>query len=211
MISRRIEDQYLGCMNKKDNKSSARVKAKIDPSCEEFNNLLSTLMKNRTSGKKSHVLFHYNGHGVPLPTEKGDLFLLEKDNNMMRYKEYPAQKIRQTLTCPTMFVLDCSRAELLISHLCPESTPQILPACTFDTLILASCSRNDLLPSCEGLPYDIFTACLTTPLKVAVRFFQIKNAFHMRNKERNLYDEIQGTIVYIYYFYRLIKILHLVI
>lgn len=35
-----------------------------------------------------------------------------------------------------------------------------------DTILLAACSANELLPQNPELPADVFTACLTTPIKV---------------------------------------------
>lgn len=213
LIGRKVEDQYLGCMNKTDTKSSARVKARVDPSEEDLISLCNILMKNKTNSaanaKRSHVLFHYNGHGVLPPNDQGEIFLVDK-NNPVLCRPFPISKLKQYLNGPTMYVLDCSRSELLVSHLCTESTPQILPASTYDTIILGSCSRDDYLPNIEGLPLDIFTSCLTTPLKMAIRYFEVKNPFHLVNKDRNLYDEIPGTLVYItidIILYRMIEIL----
>ena len=35
-----------------------------------------------------------------------------------------------------------------------------------ETIILAACEANEILPQTADLPADIFTACLTTPIKV---------------------------------------------
>merc|ERR1719167_2197961 len=40
---------------------------------------------------------------------------------------------------------------------------------------LAACSKDQLLPMNPDLPADLFTACLTTPIKVALRWFVMKN------------------------------------
>jgi len=36
---------------------------------------------------------------------------------------------------------------------------------------LAACSANQLLPMNPELPADLFTACLTTPIKIALQWF----------------------------------------
>lgn len=36
---------------------------------------------------------------------------------------------------------------------------------------LASCSESQLLPMNPELPADLFTACLTTPIKIALQWF----------------------------------------
>ena len=43
-------------------------------------------------------------------------------------------------------------------------------------IVLASCGPNETLPTCPDYPADLFTACLTTPLKVALRHAVIVSA-----------------------------------
>lgn len=40
-----------------------------------------------------------------------------------------------------------------------------------DCIQLAACEVGELLPMNPELPADIFTSCLTTPIKVALRWF----------------------------------------
>ena len=48
---------------------------------------------------------------------------------------------------------------------------QIPPAPTVKNCIqLAACGSSELLPMNPELPADLFTACLTTPIKVALRW-----------------------------------------
>jgi hypothetical protein len=42
-----------------------------------------------------------------------------------------------------------------------------------ETIILAACGSNQLLPQDSDLCADIFTACLTTPIKVAMRWCEL--------------------------------------
>ena len=37
-----------------------------------------------------------------------------------------------------------------------------------ETIILAACDANEILPQTDYLPADIFTACLTTPIKAGL-------------------------------------------
>ena len=47
-----------------------------------------------------------------------------------------------------------------------------MPNCDAKSCIqLAACSANQLLPMNPELPADLFTACLTTPVKVALQWF----------------------------------------
>jgi regulator-associated protein of mTOR len=40
-----------------------------------------------------------------------------------------------------------------------------------DSIHLAACSANELLPMHADLPFDLFTACLTTPIKAALHWY----------------------------------------
>ena len=37
-----------------------------------------------------------------------------------------------------------------------------------EVILLAACSAGEVLPQSPDLPADVFTACLTTPIKVCV-------------------------------------------
>lgn len=53
----------------------ARYKAAIDPTVDYLRKLCTGL---RRSAKEERVLFHYNGHGVPRPTDKGEIWVFNK-------------------------------------------------------------------------------------------------------------------------------------
>lgn len=55
------------------------------------------------------------------------------------------------------------------------ATPQVPPV--RNCLQMAACSSNELLPMVPDLPADLFTACLTTPMKVALKWF----VYHLMN------------------------------
>lgn len=39
-----------------------------------------------------------------------------------------------------------------------------------DCILLAACAGDEILPQNADLPADVFTACLTTPIKIALRW-----------------------------------------
>ena len=61
-----------------------------------------------------------------------------------------------------------------------------------DIIVLAACGENELLPTNPDLPADIFTACLTTPIKMALRWFCSRTALTGINID--LIDSIPGTV-----------------
>jgi hypothetical protein len=44
-----------------------------------------------------------------------------------------------------------------------------------DCIVLAPCAANEILPMNPEFPADLFTACLTTPILVALRWFITQN------------------------------------
>lgn len=52
--------------------SKARYKIAKDPTVEHVKKLCTSLRKN---AKEERVLFHYNGHGVPRPTDNGEIWV----------------------------------------------------------------------------------------------------------------------------------------
>jgi regulator-associated protein of mTOR len=58
------------------------------------------------------LLLHYNGHGVTRPTENGEIWVFDK--NHTEYIPLSIIDLRQWLENPSLVVLDCSSAGLLL-------------------------------------------------------------------------------------------------
>lgn len=61
-----------------------------------------------------------------------------------------------------------------------------------DYILLAACGTNETLPTNPELPADIFTACLTTPIKIALRWFCSQTIINGVKAE--LVDKIPGRL-----------------
>ncbi|KAA8494031.1 Regulatory-associated protein of mTOR [Porphyridium purpureum] len=61
-----------------------------------------------------------------------------------------------------------------------------------DCILLAACQGNEVLPTNPDLPADLFTSCLTTPIKTAVRWFAPRSLLQNVNVE--LLDRIPGRL-----------------
>lgn len=55
---------------------SYRYKAANDPTVDDVRRLCQSLRRN---AKEERILFHYNGHGVPRPTENGEVWVFNKN------------------------------------------------------------------------------------------------------------------------------------
>ncbi|KAF2675570.1 hypothetical protein BT63DRAFT_420766 [Microthyrium microscopicum] len=160
-----------------------RYKAALDPTVDELKKYAASLRKNARSER---VLFHYNGHGVPKPTTSGEIWVFNK--NYTQYIPMSLQDLQCLISGPSIFVWDVSEAGSIVDnfvkyaekHKVDDSDvgkrdPNGDPVDCSDCIHLAACREKETLPTNPDLPADIFTSCLTTPIKMAVRFFLLQN------------------------------------
>ena len=104
-IGRKLQDQYENLSIK------TRYKQYLDPVIEEFKKLTASLRRN---AKDERVLFHYNGHGVPLPTSSGEIWVFNRD--FTQYIPVPLYDLQTWLAGPSLYVFDCSHAGNIVAN-----------------------------------------------------------------------------------------------
>lgn len=167
----------------------ARYKLQLDPTIEEVKKLCSHCRK---SAKSERVLFHYNGHGVPKPTANGEIWLFNK--TYTQYIPLSIYELESWLGTPSIYVFDCSAAGMILNALCeqPEGGLNGSAASAMkDCIILAACGSQETLPQHAELPADVFTSCLTTPIKIALRWFCPRSLLRA-SLDPDLIDQIPG-------------------
>ena len=160
-----------------------RYKQYLDPSVEETKKFCISLRKN---AKDERVLFHYNGHGVPKPTASGEIWVFNK--TYTQYIPVSLYDLQHWLQAPTMFIWDCSEAGNILNNyhrFVEKHEQEEAEAAARDPnhykvnyrpyIHLAACSVKENLPTNPRLPADLFTACLTTPIEMALWFFVLQN------------------------------------
>ncbi|KAI0602730.1 raptor N-terminal caspase like domain-containing protein [Biscogniauxia sp. FL1348] len=160
-----------------------RYKQYLDPSVEETKKFCISLRRN---AKDERVLLHYNGHGVPKPTASGEIWVFNR--NYTQYIPISLYDLQQWLQAPTIFVWDCSEAGNILSNyhrFVEKHEEEEEAAAAADPgyekvkfrsyLHLAACAVKENLPTNPLLPADLFTACLTTPIEMALWFFVLQN------------------------------------
>ncbi|KAJ3579549.1 hypothetical protein NPX13_g1022 [Xylaria arbuscula] len=160
-----------------------RYKQYLDPSVEETKKFCMSLRKN---AKDERVLLHYNGHGVPKPTASGEIWVFNK--NYTQYIPISLYDLQHWLQSPTVYVWDCSEAGNILNNyhrFVEKHEDEEAQAAAADPnyervkydsyLHLAACSVKENLPTNPLLPADLFTACLTTPIEMALWFFVLQN------------------------------------
>lgn len=182
----------------------ARYRQSLDPTVDETKQLCVSM---RRLAKHDRVLFHYNGHGVPRPTPNGEIWVFNK--SYTQYIPLLVYDLQSWVGTPSIYVFDCSAAGLLLSHFSSTTAPPPAPSATHgvngpqhqgvsstahEAIVLAACGANELLPTNPELCADVFTACLTTPITVALRWFISQNELSMAHVDPNFIDRIPGKL-----------------
>eukprot|EP00708_Paratrimastix_pyriformis_P004180 GAFH01003019.1.p1 GENE.GAFH01003019.1~~GAFH01003019.1.p1 ORF type:complete len:323 (-),score=89.50 GAFH01003019.1:7-975(-) len=144
----------------------AQYKAVLDPTADEVQRMC---LQTRRYAGEDRVVFHYNGHGVPRPTSRQEIWVFNQ--NYTQYIPVLMKDVMSWLKTPTVYVLDCSDAGTLLESFLPK---EVAPNSDFDehgNIVLAACGPNELLPMNPSMPSDVFTSCLTTPIRIALRWF----------------------------------------
>ncbi|KAI5723075.1 hypothetical protein M8J76_000957 [Diaphorina citri] len=186
----------------------ARYKQSLDPTVEEVKKLCQSLRRN---AKDERVLFHYNGHGVPKPTSNGEIWVFNR--TYTQYIPLSIYDLQTWMGAPSIYVYDCSNAGTIVdlfkqfadqhekeyeqsARNGPAVPPVNTPPPSFAHCIqLAACAPDQILPMNPDLPADIFTSCLTTPIKVALRWFVKQNSAKLVSKiSLESIDKIPGQL-----------------
>ncbi|XP_010931321.1 regulatory-associated protein of TOR 1 [Elaeis guineensis] len=166
----------------------ARYKLQLDPTVEEVKKLCTTCRKYARSER---VLFHYNGHGVPRPTPNGEIWVFNK--SYTQYIPLPIVDLDSWLKTPSIYVFDCSAAGMIVSAFIEHQdwNSSGASASSKDCILLAACEAHETLPQSAEFPADVFTSCLTTPIKMALRWFCSRSLLR-DSLDHSLIDQIPG-------------------
>ncbi|CAH1154387.1 unnamed protein product [Phaedon cochleariae] len=185
----------------------ARYKQSLDPTSDEVKKLCTSLRRN---AKEERVLFHYNGHGVPKPTSNGEIWVFNR--TYTQYIPLSIYDLQTWMGAPSIYVYDCSNAGIIVDSFKqfanqhqteyeqsisqqPNPANSHAPPTFKHCIQLAACGAHQVLPMTPELPADLFTACLTTPIKVALRWFVLQPTSKLMPKVTpDLIDKIPGQI-----------------
>ena len=185
MIGARLSRQYSSLFKGMTNSEESRhtFMLCLDPTADIIRKA------TRKNSRGFYSVFHYNGHGCPLPTAGGELWVFTR--SISHYVPLAVRILRQWVGPRAIYILDCSSAGVLLPFLVenlsdsslndPEaigseaggsqqSTPPIAPS-KFSTIVFAACSRDEMLPMAPCYPADIYTCCLTTPIQISLQMF----------------------------------------
>lgn len=185
--------------------AKGKYKAYLDPSVEEFKKCMGTL-RERCLSKDERALVYYNGHGVPKPTSNGEFWVF--NSTYTQYIPVSLNDFQDWIGAPSTFIWDCSAAGNILVNYKKFAEPkdeqmrQMYPDGNFptgysplmDCLQLFACGPGETLPMSPDLPADLFTACLTTPIEMALRFFVLQNKRYSQNISLEMLMKIPGSL-----------------
>ncbi|CAL5222212.1 g4544 [Coccomyxa viridis] len=166
-----------------------------------------SLMLANSLRHNERVLFHYNGHGVPRPTANGEIWVFNK--SYTQYIPMSVYDLQAWVGSPAIYAFDCSAAGLIINSFRAFAEQRTQEAEALgsgymgsvgregenlmkEVILLAACGAGEVLPQSPDLPADVFTACLTTPIKVALRWFCSRSLLKAEGLTKELIDRIPG-------------------
>ena len=192
----------------------AKYRLSLDPTFDDVKKLGTSC---RRSARQERVLFHYNGHGVPKPTVNGEVWVFNK--TYTQYIPLSVYDLQSWVGTPSIYVLDCSAAGLAVNAFkafsvqrlreaerrppsgVPPQPPGLRPPpedvalverAMRGTVVLAACGAHQTLPQNSAYPADLFTACLTTPIKTALKLFCQTSLLKDEGLHPQLIDRIPG-------------------
>ncbi|KAL1512534.1 hypothetical protein ABEB36_002115 [Hypothenemus hampei] len=184
----------------------ARYKQSLDPTADEVKKLCTSLRRN---AKEERVLFHYNGHGVPKPTTNGEIWVFNR--TYTQYIPLSIYDLQTWMGSPSIYVYDCPNAGIIVDSFKTfaaqheteyqqskgnsRSSPSQNAPNFNECIQLAACAANQCLPMNPELPADLFTACLTTPIKIAIRWHVLQpTARLIPAVSMDMADKVPGNI-----------------
>ena len=104
----------------------------------------------------------------------------------VQYIPLSLYELQAWLGTPSIYVFDCNAAGIVVQSFvqfaeqrkqemarmpAPHGDGPASGPCSGEYILLAPCGVNERLPQEASLPADVFTSCLTTPIKIALRWF----------------------------------------
>eukprot|EP00036_Acanthoecidae_sp_10tr_P014870 CAMPEP_0206296148 /NCGR_PEP_ID=MMETSP0106_2-20121207/5523_1 /ASSEMBLY_ACC=CAM_ASM_000206 /TAXON_ID=81532 /ORGANISM="Acanthoeca-like sp., Strain 10tr" /LENGTH=1396 /DNA_ID=CAMNT_0053726805 /DNA_START=135 /DNA_END=4325 /DNA_ORIENTATION=- len=181
-IGSRMAEQYKRWQPK------IKCKQALDPTLDDVKRICCSM---RRRAKDEPVLFHYNGLGVPRPTQNGELWVFNR--SYTQYLPLSVYDLQSWLQSPSVYVYDCNGAGVVIENFLNfveqrrkehDAGGAAAGAAGWspgleDCIQLAACGPSENLPTLPALPADLFTSCLTTPIETSLRWAYASSRKHL--------------------------------
>src|SRR3990167_2054019 len=113
-VAELLKDQYLlWCPKTSKSSKSFTIRSINDPSVDKIKTFCQQLRTYSSNNKR--VILHYNGHGVPTPTENCEIWVFNRE--ITQYIPLSLFDLQSWIQTPTLLIFDCSRGGLIIQWL----------------------------------------------------------------------------------------------
>ncbi|KAJ1673227.1 Target of rapamycin complex 1 subunit kog1, partial [Spiromyces aspiralis] len=183
LIGKSLQQQFSSLQSQR-----LAVHMLMDPAIEVIQRKCARIQR----GNHGRVVFYYNGHGVPRPTSNGDIWAF--DEAFEQYIPASAADVRDWMPSPAVFIWECANAQTVMEAVMRVTSQraaaarnsenpdammykqgQMSDSSLLEDIHFAATSHRELLPTNPEIPVDLFTSCLTTPIRIALRFWVTQN------------------------------------
>eukprot|EP00928_Gymnodinium_smaydae_P058543 TRINITY_DN4173_c1_g2_i1.p1 TRINITY_DN4173_c1_g2~~TRINITY_DN4173_c1_g2_i1.p1 ORF type:complete len:1845 (+),score=455.00 TRINITY_DN4173_c1_g2_i1:112-5646(+) len=156
-----------------------------DPQPEHLKNVVRTARK----AGKDRICFHYVHHhapSTPALADSGCLQLYSQDAN--EHVALPLSSVAEFLGAPAVYIFDCPDSGQLVGALGGLASPG-----EEDVVAFGSLSPGEVAPWTQlALPADLFSACLTSPIRAALNFHHVRGAEVLSMVPRSAFKLLTG-------------------
>ncbi|OHT01345.1 hypothetical protein TRFO_07577 [Tritrichomonas foetus] len=154
-IAKAIVQQYDSCIH------NIKIIARVNPSINDF----KTSFTNQNINSDNRILFHYSQYGA-VDITSHSLVIHSADKSS--YDQYPIENVLNATAGCSVHVIDCDNAGILLPTYESFVNSKNLENVKTDIMAFFACGANEKLPRSPGLPFDLFTSCITTPARTAL-------------------------------------------
>jgi regulator-associated protein of mTOR len=115
------------------------------------------------------------------------------EQSYTQYIPLPISELDSWLKTPSIYVFDCSAARMILNAFAElhDWGSSGSSGSSRDCILLAACDVHETLPQSVEFPADVFTSCLTTPIKMALKWF-CRRSLLKEIIDESLIDRIPG-------------------
>lgn len=153
-IAKAIIQQYSSCIH------NIKLSARVNPSMNDFKASLANLNCD------SRILFHYSQYGSSGITP--EQIIIQSSPDISASNQFPIENILNLTASCGLHIIDCDNAGLLLPTYEQFVNSRNNEKVKSDIFAFFSCGALEKLPRSPGLPFDLFTSCITTPARTAL-------------------------------------------
>ena len=185
-IAKAIVQQYQQCI------PGISLAARVNPTTADFK---ASFERLKTINDK-RFLFHYFSYGAADVTPN-DIALHSQDK--LSFDRYPIESVLNATAPCAVHVIDCDFAGILKATYEAFIGDRADSGNPVDLFAFFACGPREKLPRSPGLPFDLFTSCMTTPARTALlwhsrHYYCFKNG-PLRPLEPDFFEKAPASII----------------